>query len=274
MNITRGILGIIASFCLLSSELTAVTLDTAVINGHKASFKAQQGKRKVLLDAGIVAGASVIGLYLAYVGYTKFYSDSIGTGGADMYQFLQENRAVILPAIELYKEQQQSWWNSTPAWLAKTAGSIILQSLILTTLEPFYSHIRNYLVSEVILPVKRFWFLSEQFNILDTSDRKVKVTQELAQFIMNIDAVEVTYQEHQTLLLKQAAEYIVSHILFVKEQVPAYQKVIAEKIAQRLDTLFQHMLDESQAEVHSREHLEEFKDTMRQLRVINAYCIS
>ncbi len=274
MNIKKRIVAIVVLMCLLSCELTAVTLDTAVINSHKTALKAQQGKRKVLLDAGIVAGASVIGLYLAYVGYSKMYGDSPAHNGSDMYQFLQENRAVIFPAIELYKEQQQSWWNSTPAWLVKTAGSIILQSLVLTTLEPFYSHIRNYLVSEVVLPVKRFWFLSEQFNILDTSDRKVKVTQELAKFIMNIDAVEVTYKEHQALLLKEAAEYIISHILFVKEQVPAYQKVIAEKIAQKLDTLFQQMLDESQDEIYNTQHLEEFKDTMRTLRVINAYCIS
>ncbi|GEM_PF-5728187 len=255
-------------------SLAAAPLNRDAINDHVGAFKAQQARNAAIHNASFKAGACVAGAFAAHALYTYFFKGAPVSGAAACEHALSDaDKKFIQCAIDFGKNQQNSWWNSTPAWLGKTVATAICQSMVFQGLEPFYSGIKHYVLQEMVLPVNHFWFLSHLHKPVD-GDKRIKVSKGLGHFIMHTQALEVAYQEHHGALLRESAEYILGHILYSKDQAPPYQKFMAEKISKKLEQVFQEMLDDAEMQLYDADRLETCKEIIGQLRIINIYYIS
>ncbi len=264
---------VVLFLCLLqANHVYTAPLNTESILAVQKQFKAQQDRRSSLYDAGVKAGAALLCVYLGYVGYAAWANKAPVFEFASK-EFFEHNKANIEAAIELGKAERISWANSTTGWVVKTVGGIIVQSMVLQALEPLYNFARCRILHEVSLPIARFWFLAEQREKVGMNGEQIKLSQELARFIVSIDAVEVAYRESQATLLSEPAEYIVGHLLFFKEQVPGYQQYLVQKIVKSFESLVQQMLEDAEKGICDQEKIESFKEILRGLYSVNAYCV-
>lgn len=269
MNYKKYLLLLVA--CIATTQ---ADLNHTAIARKAAEIKAVQARRDFVYNTGIkLTGAIVVG-YLGYQVYrwTLPVSYDLSIFGEDV----QKNKDLFKQVCDSYADSKLSWWNSTPAWLAKSAAGLVGQSVVSQTLQPLYNYVRAYTMAEVPVAVKRSWFLSEQFLVLDNADKKIEINKEFLDFINHIDAVELAYADHQEVMLQDAAEYIIAHITHVRENMPnyVYHSYKAEKTSKKLTELLDKMLQDCQAQQYNEADILNFKNLLRELRDLPAYSVN
>ncbi len=260
--------------------LSAQDIDHAAISAHAAIMKEAQIKKDKMYEAATKAGVAALTGYLIYYGYTLYAYSNVTvplTVPEELVKELKASPAVIKTAIEQYAAQENSFFNSTFGSILKFTGSLAVQSIVFQVLQPVYKKIQTIFSSNVSVSLSDSWFLAEQHqgSPEELLERKVEIPCELAECIMQIESVEFAYTNHQPDLLKDSAQQILSHILFVKEHKTRYiyQRHLLQKNYDKLTDIVQQMISDASNSICDQNKLDVFKETIRELRKVPAYSI-
>jgi hypothetical protein len=255
-------------------------IDHSVISAHAQSMKDSQIKKKQMYENVAKVGAGALAAYLIYYGYSIYAYNNLTVPlnvPAELVQEFKQSPGMIKDAIEKYLQDKNSWTNSTFGSAVKLSGSLVLQSMVFQALQPVYGKIQSYFSSKISVPVTRSWFLAEQYQGTpeDAQNKKVEITQELSECIMHIESLEFAYTNHEADLIKDSAQIILSHIIFIKEYETRYiyQRHALQKIYDALADSVQRMADDARNSIFDSSKLEVFKNHIRELRKLPAYSI-
>jgi hypothetical protein len=258
-------------------------IDHAAISAQAQSMKDVQIKKQKVYGTAVKVGGAALCGYLLYYGYTVYAYNNVTvplTVPAEIAEELKKPSIVaelIKKGAEKIAQEENSWMNSISASAVKFTGSLVLQSMVFQALQPVYKSIQNYFSSKVSVPVTRTWFLAEQFTGDEEAaqNKKIEISQEFFECIMHIESVEFAYIHHDADLIKDSAQMILAHILFVKEYETRYlyQKHTLQNCYNALVATMQHMADDARNALCDQQRIETFKNHIRELRKHPAYSI-
>jgi hypothetical protein len=256
------------------------SIDHDIVSAYARGIKEEQVKKQKVYDTALKVGAAAVCGYVVYYCYTVCTYNNLTvplTVPANLVQEFKTSPAVLKKAIEEYATHDNSFFNSNAGGFVKFTGSLVLQSMVFQALQPVYKHIQAYFSSKVSVPITSCWFLAEQYQGVpeEMAVKKVDLSKEFSETIMHIESLEYAYNTHQADLIKDSAQAILSHIIFVKEYETTYiyQKHILQKTYDALTLLVQDMIHDAHATRCDQLTLDNFKNTLRELRKVPTYSI-
>ncbi len=263
--------------------LSAQDIDHAAISAHAQSMKKSHLKKQRIYEAAFKVGGAVLCASVVYYLYTLYAYNNLTVPlavSAEVAQELKKPSVVaelIKKGAQKVDEEAHDWTNSIFGNAVKLTGSLVFQSIVFQALQPFYSEIKSYFSAHVSVPVTRSWFLLEQYQgpSDEAQNKKVEITRDLFDCIMHIESVEAAYSTSDVDLLKDSAQVILTHILFVKENNThyIYERHVLQKIYDTLTSCIQEMLLDAKNSTYDATKLRDYKEALRDLRKLSAYCI-
>lgn len=253
--------------------VVGMQIDNQKIDALVEKMRTQQSRRAAVLDIGVALGAATTIGYLVYWVYNSSITSTYGPQA--QLDYVAENMPYIMKAVECEKNNQGPWHRLSLGWLTQTAGSVVAQSLAMQGLQPFYKRVKHYLLPEMTVSIGKSWFLYEQVGGVGSCDmsHKVIISHELYNFVTHIEAAERAYQEHETAVLKESAEYIISHMRVSSHNLLPYEVRMMEKVSEKITFICQEMLQDCHRKICRAEQVVAFKDMLRRLRFFNTYCM-